>query len=200
MEDYVNDLKNFLDALNITKCVLVGHSFGSAVAMVFAGLFPTRVRKLVLIGSISIKGFPLYKLDNEGLQTNKIVSSYKELLNERLPIDLEDNKMLQIYFEEVWFNQGKTPLDLKKYVQESQLQKCFIEISWICHCFNISDEPNYISKGNSLYQNITCPVFLIYGENDLSVKQSTKLEMEEWLGAELVLVAKTGHLPFFIGT
>ena len=94
MEDYVNDLKNFLDALNITKCVLVGHSFGSAVAMVFAGLFPTRVRKLVLIGSISIKGFPLYKLDNEGLQTNKIVSSYKELLNERLPIDLEDNKML----------------------------------------------------------------------------------------------------------
>eukprot|EP00828_Plagiopyla_frontata_P007688 TRINITY_DN13690_c0_g1_i4.p2 TRINITY_DN13690_c0_g1~~TRINITY_DN13690_c0_g1_i4.p2 ORF type:complete len:169 (-),score=30.47 TRINITY_DN13690_c0_g1_i4:7-513(-) len=130
MEDYVNDLKNFLDALNITKCVLVGHSFGSAVAMVFAGLFPTRVRKLVLIGSISIKGFPLYKLDNEGLQTNKIVSSYKELLNERLPIDLEDNKMLQIYFEEVWFNQGKTPLDLKKYVQESQLQKCFIAVSY----------------------------------------------------------------------
>lgn len=63
MEDYIDDLKTFLDKLKITKCVLIGHSFGAAVSMVFAGLYPERVRKLVLIGSISLKGFPLYKLD-----------------------------------------------------------------------------------------------------------------------------------------
>ena len=73
---------------------MLGHSFGCAVAMVFAGLFPARVRKLVLIGSFSLKGFPLYKLDNEGLQTTQLISSYKELLKERLPIDLSDSKML----------------------------------------------------------------------------------------------------------
>ena len=67
MDDYVNDLKNFLDQLKITKCVLIGHSFGAAVAMTFTGLYPERVRKLVLIGSISLKGFPLYKLNEKGL-------------------------------------------------------------------------------------------------------------------------------------
>ncbi|MEW2222563.1 alpha/beta fold hydrolase [Streptomyces sp. NPDC006990] len=43
LDDFVGDLRGFLDALGIDRAVLVGHSFGSVVASLFAQEHPTRV-------------------------------------------------------------------------------------------------------------------------------------------------------------
>jgi len=42
-------LLGFMDAAGITRCDLVGSSYGGATAMMFAGLAPARVRRLVLV-------------------------------------------------------------------------------------------------------------------------------------------------------
>jgi pimeloyl-ACP methyl ester carboxylesterase len=47
--DYANALRAWLDALNITRCVLVGHSLGAIVAGSFAASAPERVAGLLLI-------------------------------------------------------------------------------------------------------------------------------------------------------
>lgn len=52
-EDMASDLAAFLDALNIGRVVLAGHSMGSVVARAFADRYPTRLRGLVLIGAFS---------------------------------------------------------------------------------------------------------------------------------------------------
>lgn len=49
--DMAFDVKLFLDALKIEKASVVGHSLGSMVAQVFAANYPSRINKLVLIGS-----------------------------------------------------------------------------------------------------------------------------------------------------
>lgn len=49
--DYVQAVTDFLDALQIDACLLVGHSFGSAVAQAFAIAQPRRVRALLLSGA-----------------------------------------------------------------------------------------------------------------------------------------------------
>ncbi|MBO8190964.1 alpha/beta hydrolase [Streptomyces oryzae] len=48
MDDFVADLRGFLDELGIGKAILVGHSFGSVVAYLFAQEHPQRVERLVL--------------------------------------------------------------------------------------------------------------------------------------------------------
>ena len=57
--DFAADLAAFLDALDIDRAVIVGHSMGSAVALRFALDQPRRVRGLVLIGAAaSARGTP----------------------------------------------------------------------------------------------------------------------------------------------
>src|SRR3954447_14134296 len=45
----VDDLAGFLDALDVARCDLLGHSMGGMVAMRFALLHPTRLRSLILM-------------------------------------------------------------------------------------------------------------------------------------------------------
>ncbi|HUL62764.1 MAG TPA: alpha/beta hydrolase [Methanocella sp.] len=63
VEYYVAFLRSFMDALQIEKAALVGHSLLGVVAATFAARYPGRVTKLVLAdacGVISL-GSPVYK-------------------------------------------------------------------------------------------------------------------------------------------
>ena len=51
IEDYVQDVLEFMSELKIYSAILVGHSMGSAVALSAAIRFPERVTALGLIGS-----------------------------------------------------------------------------------------------------------------------------------------------------
>jgi pimeloyl-ACP methyl ester carboxylesterase len=48
LTDFATDLHHLLDRLNIEKADLIGHSFGGAVALQAAVLFPERIRSLVV--------------------------------------------------------------------------------------------------------------------------------------------------------
>jgi pimeloyl-ACP methyl ester carboxylesterase len=64
VEYYINFLKSFMDALQIEKAALVGHSFLGVVAATFAVRNPGRVTKLVLADActiISMRG-SVYKI------------------------------------------------------------------------------------------------------------------------------------------
>jgi pimeloyl-ACP methyl ester carboxylesterase len=50
--DYVWDLNAVIEALKLPVFVLVGHSMGGTISFMYAGTFPARVRKLVLVEGI----------------------------------------------------------------------------------------------------------------------------------------------------
>ncbi|WP_415891428.1 alpha/beta fold hydrolase [Neptuniibacter sp. SY11_33] len=54
--DNVTDLHAVLDALSLKKVSLIGHSMGAGIAMFFAGAFPEKVARLMLIEGVA----PLY--------------------------------------------------------------------------------------------------------------------------------------------
>lgn len=57
--DFAADLEAFMDALKIRKATIVGHSMGSLNAHKFAIEYPSRVERLVLVGSApTLKGNP----------------------------------------------------------------------------------------------------------------------------------------------
>lgn len=51
--EYTDFLKSFLDALDVDQPILIAHSFGARLAIVFASRYPTK--KLVLTGAAGIK-------------------------------------------------------------------------------------------------------------------------------------------------
>ncbi len=51
--DFATDLRLFIDALDLGRVVVVGHSMGSAIAKYFAIEHPERTRALVLVGAFA---------------------------------------------------------------------------------------------------------------------------------------------------
>jgi pimeloyl-ACP methyl ester carboxylesterase len=51
LSDFTASLADFLDALDVPRATLCGHSFGGAVAMYFGTLHPDRVERLVLVSA-----------------------------------------------------------------------------------------------------------------------------------------------------
>jgi pimeloyl-ACP methyl ester carboxylesterase len=66
LKDFSEDLKLFVDMLGLQKFSLVGWSMGGGVSMQFAADYPDYVEKLVLVASLSTRGYPLYKVNEYG--------------------------------------------------------------------------------------------------------------------------------------
>jgi pimeloyl-ACP methyl ester carboxylesterase len=49
LKNYSDWLYNFLEIISIDKPIIIGYSFGSRVALTFAVLYPTKIKKLALI-------------------------------------------------------------------------------------------------------------------------------------------------------
>ena len=54
VKDYAQIMLEFLDALGISKCVVVGHSIGGWIAQYLAADQPDRVSKLILVDSMGV--------------------------------------------------------------------------------------------------------------------------------------------------
>ncbi len=75
-EDFAQDLLLFMDALELNKAHLVGHSMGSFIAQSFAARCPGRVERLILISSAA------------GTAGNVILREFKPIIDAlRDPID-----------------------------------------------------------------------------------------------------------------
>lgn len=55
LKDYADFVRDFLKNNNITNPIIVGHSFGGAVATKFALLYPDKISKLILVGAAAIR-------------------------------------------------------------------------------------------------------------------------------------------------
>jgi pimeloyl-ACP methyl ester carboxylesterase len=66
LKNYSDWLSNFLKKLSIDEVVIIGHSFGSRIALVFTNYYPEKIRGLILIT-------PVLKVD--GL-LNRVISAY----------------------------------------------------------------------------------------------------------------------------
>ncbi len=59
ISNYAEFLNKFLEKLNVSKTILMGHSFGGRIVIKFGVLYPDKISKLVLVdsGGIRLKSF-----------------------------------------------------------------------------------------------------------------------------------------------
>lgn len=181
IHDLAEDLKQFLDGLDLNEVHLGGWSAGGTVALRFAADYQNQVKSLILIASGSYKGFPIYEKDAQYQPIMGKQYSSKEAMAtdpvQVVPVAMALEQNNTALMKQIWsaaiYNTGLPPEeDFDMYIAETMKQRNLIDIDWALMQFNMSDEHNGVTEGDGSISKVTCPVLALYGANDLAVTEA----------------------------
>ena len=178
LEDFADDLKDFLKHLNITQVHIAGWSTGGGIAMKFAAKYPKTVKKLILLESASYKGYPIYKKDASFQPILTELYQDKETMAldpvQVLPaVNAMDNNDIA-FMKQVWLAaiyNVKVPSEdkLNYYLSETLKQRNLVDVDWALMTFNMSNEHNGVVVGDNTIKQVTHETLSIYGKKDLII-------------------------------
>lgn len=205
LKDFSDDIKLFVDEIGLRKFSVIGWSLGGGVAMRFTLDYPQHVEKLVLLASISTRGYPIFSMNEDGtfnvkkrLKTmDEIASDYRTKWMEKL-YESNDRQMLKKLLDSLIFSVNRPPEEMYEEAIDDMLkQRNLVEANHAINIFNISDKFNGTFHGTDETKNINVPVLNIYGVYDRTV---TKRMIDE-IAADLahcvttVKLKNCGHAP-----
>jgi pimeloyl-ACP methyl ester carboxylesterase len=175
----VQRIVDFLNALGIERCILIGHSMGGRIAWNFASQYPNRVRALILMAP---DGFPL-----PGQRVGERpydVGSIADLIKFVMPKFLVRKSLEPAFFDarsvseellDRYYDLLRAPT-----VRESILQRMRQTVN--------SDPQERLKR-------ITTPTLLLWGERDRMIPSSNSLDYERALpNSKTVILPKASHL------
>lgn len=206
LKDFSEDLKLFVDEMGLNKFSLAGWSTGGGVVMHFAIDYPDYVEKLILVESVGIKGYPMFKKDASGqpilgefLKTKEEIEADPIQVVPILDAYRDKNKaLLRIIWDSAIYLFGKpTEERYEEYLDEMLTQRNLVDIDYSLVHFNISDEHNGVVEGTGEVHKIKVPTIVIQGKNDLIVPMDMGVGIAEGIGenAKLELLDNGGHAP-----
>jgi pimeloyl-ACP methyl ester carboxylesterase len=206
LKDFSEDVKLFVDALGLQKFSLVGWSMGGGVSMQFAADYPDYVEKLVLLASLSTRGYPLYKVNEYGQPVwTERLKTKEEIAQDTarsIPISNayknKDKEFLRQLFNLTMYTHNQpSPERYDAYLDDVLTQRNLLDVYYAINRFNISRKHNGLVEGTGEVDRIAAPTFIIWGENDLIVTKTMQEEIVEDFGdaAKFTILPNTGHSP-----
>jgi pimeloyl-ACP methyl ester carboxylesterase len=205
LSDFTRDTKLFTDALGLTSFHLVGWSTGGGVCMQFAADYPDQVKKLILMASVSTRGYPYYHFGADGLPdiTRRVITREQMLA---LPLTQtmssagarRDREFMRAAFNAGVYNINK-PSDerYEAYLDDILTQRNLADVYHGLNTFNISDVDNEAAAGTGAVKRIAAPTLVIQGSEDLIITEQMRQEILEDLGviATSAVLEGCGHSP-----
>jgi len=206
ISDFVNDLELFVKKLNIDDFILMGWSTGGCIAMEYTAKNPEKVKKLILLESISTRGNPLYNLDETGdVMPDQRIETMEEIRNDKFKIQpilnayKNKNKefMKSIWNTLIYTNNKPNKEKYDEYIDDMFTQRNIVEVYHALNHFNISNTHDGLIKGNNLAAKINIPTLVLWGENDKVVPKKMAEEIVNDIGenAKLKILKECGHSP-----
>ncbi|MCI0765506.1 alpha/beta hydrolase [Bacillus sp. TL12] len=206
LQDFADDFKLFIDELQLKKFSLMGWSMGGGVAMEFAACYPEYVEKLILVESVGMKGYPIFKKDINGQPIGSSLLKTKEEIAQD-PVQIAPvldaiKNMNKLYYRTVWdlliYTHNKPePERYEKYLDDMLTQRNFVDVNYALITFNISDEHNGVVPGNGHIHQLQVPTLVLQGDRDYVVPQVVGEELAKHLpNAKLTILKDCGHSPF----
>lgn len=206
LRDFSEDLKLFADILKLKKFSLAGWSTGGGVIMYFAIDYPEYVDKLILVESVGIKGYPMFRKDEKGHPIlGEFLKTKEEIAND--PVQVipilnayrdKNRDFLRIVWDSAIYTFNKPSEErYEKYLDAMLQQRNLVDIDYSLVHFNISDEHNGVVQGTGEVHKIKAPTLVIQGKNDLVVPMEMGVGIAEGIGenARLELLDNGGHAP-----
>lgn len=207
LHELANDLIEFLDSLKVKNAYLVGWSTGGGVIMVIAAKRPDLVKKMVLLESVSPKGYPIFKKDAKGQPLLGQVYPTKAEM-EKDPVQVapsqgiilnKDYNTMTYIWNAVIYTAGNKPeeADNKVYMSELFKQRCLFDVDWALAKFNITDQVGLYGLGDGLIKKIKAPALVIWGEKDITVLKYMFDETIQALAtlAKPIIYQNSAHSP-----
>jgi len=189
-------MKLFLETKGLEQLTVVGWSTGGGVAMELAVNYPQLVKKLILVESVSYKGYPIWQKEETGKTLEgKAYGSKEDMAKDPIQVApilmaLETHNaplMKQIWDLAIYVHQKPNEKQYQEYLEATLEQRNLIDIDWSLANFNLSDT----------IKNIACPVLSFWGDSDLVVSRQMVEETVEAIGdnAHMEVLPKCGHSP-----
>lgn len=206
LRDFSEDLKLFVDAMGLKKFYLAGWSTGGGIAMYFAIDYPEYVEKLILVESVGIKGYPMFKKDANGqpiigefLKTKEEIEADPVQVAPILNAYKDKNKdLLRAVWDAAIYQINKPSEErYEAYLDEILKQRNLVDIDYSLVHFNISDEHNGVVEGSGEVHKIKAETLVIQGKNDLVVPMDMGVGIANAIGknACLELLDNGSHSP-----
>lgn len=186
--DWVSDLLDVIEQISPQQPVnLIGHSLGGMLATVVAGLYPERVRSLVLIDAA---GLVIQDDDN-------VLTNMRQALNSR--IDLR-NKQKRIHSTiesaiRARVAVGDLNTELAELLVKRNTQKTSHGVEWRTDQRLKTGSPLRMNSAGarSIISNITCPVLLCLADGGLEFVQKAYKTFRSYYGTLNTINIPGGH-------
>lgn len=204
-KDFAEDVNMFVDLIGMESFHLVGWSSGGGVSMELAANYPEKVRKQILLGSISTRGYPFYRFDNAGNLTNDRLKTKAEISQDmRRSVPLlrayatRDKAFLKHLLGLTMYTKHQpSPSRYEEYLDDILTQRNLIDVYYANNVFNISDVHNGLVEGTGEVNNIQAETLVLRGTEDLAITKDMALEIVGDIGPNAMFHELTGcgHSP-----
>ncbi|WP_071026281.1 alpha/beta fold hydrolase [Peptoniphilus raoultii] len=198
ISDYAMDLLEFIEKLSLKNISICGWSLGGAVAMEMAKVLNQKLSNLILLSSISSRGYKSIYSDFISINSSlkNIMPFSIDFLEDLNPFQNLNNfapyyEDYKKFFRDYLFN-IKNPHGefLDELTREMLLQKNNVDIWEAMTNFHFSDED---------IEKIKAKIFMVYGDRDKIIsKEEIRENIEAFKErAEVFIFKDSGHAPFF---
>jgi pimeloyl-ACP methyl ester carboxylesterase len=206
IRDFSEDLKLFVDELQLRDFSLIGWSMGGAVCMQFTANYPGYCSELVLLASASTRGYPFYGTNALGQpDVTKRLKTKEEIVRDAgktVPVQSAYDRKNKAFLKQMWnmliYRQKQPSPDLyEEYLDDMLTQRNLADVYHALNLFNISHSDNEAAAGTGEVSDIQVPVLVLRGNLDLVVTDKMTKEILEDLGkaASYKELKNCGHSP-----
>ncbi|MEO4052478.1 alpha/beta hydrolase [Solibacillus sp. CAU 1738] len=206
IKDFSDDLKMWVDALELKHFTLIGWSTGGAVGMQFCADYAGICEKLILLASGSTRGYPFFASNPDGTPNfTKRFTTVAEIEQDAfrtIPMqamyDSGNRAGLKIVWDSAIYTDNKPESSrYEAYVDDMLTQRNLSDVYHALNTFNISAVDNVAAQGTNQVSHIKIPVLVLYGDRDLVVPEIMAQEIiEDFSGHATVQQLKNcGHSP-----
>ncbi|MGO9513102.1 MAG: alpha/beta fold hydrolase [Steroidobacteraceae bacterium] len=182
--DFAYDIKLLLDALNVQKADIVGHSLGSYIAQTFAEYWPERTGRVVLISS---SGGPPPGAPQKPPQLD-FAAQIRQL---KEPIEADSPFMI------AWWD-SPTPVD-PDFIRRERQDAARIPLRvWLAVLDQGLSDSNAPADVQRTLPRLKAPTLLIWGSKDPIMEEPERKTLRDALASAQVKVFEgLGHNPFW---
>jgi pimeloyl-ACP methyl ester carboxylesterase len=189
--DYVFDLDCIVQAHRIDSFTLIGHSMGGTISLLYAGTFPERVKKLVLIEGIGPVGMTF---SDAPLRMEKWISE----LHERGRRHFREYTSLAAGASQLRQTNPRlsenTALEIAHAAMKQNDRGKWIWKFDPLHR-TAAPQPFYTAQALEFLRRIQCPVLLIDGEESRQTRRTDKQERYDAIAHhQRITISRAGHM------
>lgn len=206
LKDFADDIKSFISLMGIKEFAVAGWSTGGGVALELAADLPNQVTHVILLESVGVKGYPMFKKD-AALQPipGELIKTREEIAQDAvqvLPVlhayAAKNKDVMRAIWNAVIYNRVQPDAArYERYLEEMLKQRNLVDVDYALITFNMTDENNGVVDGSNRLSLVKAPVLVIQGELDNVVPANFGHDTAARLGAvaSLVLLPNCGHSP-----